>query len=1088
MEKIYTYLKPLAKVAVLILLMITIHHESKASHAAGADLTYRWLSGNTYEVTAAFYRDCGGISQPTTVTLEYGSANCNYSSSVNLPIINNGPVITYPCNSTQTTCNGGSTPGIQQWLYRGNITLPFACTDWILSYNVVARNCAINTIVQPNPCNSSTSYEPIYVEALLNNVDAPGNSSPTFSNVPISFICLGQDFNYNHGVIDIDADSLAYSVITPLTSTNTTITYLPGFSAASPVSSSPAFSINPVTGDLFMHSTALQVSVVAVKVREFRNGILIGSVIRDMQIYSRNCSPNIVPVASGINGTNAFTAYVCPGTNLCFNVNSNDDNAGQSIVMTWNSGIPAATFNISGAPFPTGQFCWTPQASDARTQPYTFTVTVRDDACPLNGLQTYSYQIYVPKVDADITSSDFSGFGVSCNNGTNGSLTVDPTGGILPFTYLWNTGQMTQTNSGLSAGTYTVTVTDSKGCSNNFTGTVSEPDQLLALITGFNEPTCNQSNGTASVGVSGGAGGNEIVWSSGQTTSSVSGLSAGTYTVTVTDDNNCTSEAQVTLQNMGNNSNTPVTASICQGSSYTLPDGNVVSDQGVYNTMLTSSTGCDSVIVTTLTVNSAITEQVSASICPGDSYMLPDGALVSNAGIYNTTLVSSGNCDSIIVTTLSLNSVYNLNFDVAICSGSLYTFPDGSVSGVAGSHTSYLTTVAGCDSIIITTLSVNPAIGSVANAEICPGSTYLLPDGQSVSLAGTYTTTLSTSLGCDSVITTHISLKTITTPTVTASGALAFCPGGSVILTSSTAANYQWLKNGVVISGATAQSYTANKSGNYKVRVSTSCGDVISGPKIVTKYGVPAVSVSPSGNVSICLYDSVLISATVAGSNPVTYQWYRNNVLIAGATTDSYYVNSNGRYKVMVTNSQTGCSTISSVTKVEKESFSATLTHDYPLVTCGPNITFTISTNAGLGTTFQWKRNNIVLQGVTGATLLTKAPGTYKAIVTSASGCTRISNAFTVVDCTDDLRMANTYKVFPNPSNGIVQIEKTDGIMGDMVAELTDLSGRVLQTINYKSAQSNSQMQFDTSGLPGGVYYLRIIEKGKVNALKIVVE
>lgn len=205
---------------------------------------------------------------------------------------------------------------------------------------------------------------------------------------------------------------------------------------------------------------------------------------------------------------------------------------------------------------------------------------------------------------------------MSCNNGTNGSLTVDPTGGILPFTYLWNTGQMTQTNSGLSAGTYTVTVTDSKGCSNNFTGTVSEPDQLLALVTGFSEPTCNQSNGTASVGVSGGAGGNEIVWSTGQTSSSVSGLSAGTYTVTVTDDNNCTSEAQVTLQNMGNNSNTPVTASICQGSSYTLPDGNVVSAPGIYNTMLTSSTGCDSMIVTTLTVNSAITEQVSASICP----------------------------------------------------------------------------------------------------------------------------------------------------------------------------------------------------------------------------------------------------------------------------------------------------------------------------------------------------------------------------------------------------------------------------------------------------------------------------------------
>ncbi|HMT29958.1 MAG TPA: T9SS type A sorting domain-containing protein, partial [Bacteroidia bacterium] len=666
--------------------------------------------------------------------------------------------------------------------------------------------------------------------------------------------------------------------------------------------------------------------------------------------------------------------------------------------------------------------------------------------------------------------------------------TVDPSGGILPFSYLWNTGQSTQTNSGLAAGIYTVTVTDSKGCSNAFTATVSEPDQLLAVITGINDPTCNQSNGTASVGVTGGAGGDEYLWSNGQTTSSVSGLSAGTYTVTVTDDNNCTSEAQVTLQNVGENSTTPVAASICQGSSYTLPDGSLVSAQGVYNTNLISSTGCDSLIVTTLTVNAVITVQVSASICPGDSYMLPDGTLVSDAAVYNTLLVSSGNCDSLVVTTLSLNPVYSNNVDVAICSGSTYTFPDGTVSGVAGTHTSSLLTAAGCDSVIITTLTVNPATGSVTDAQICSGTSYSLPDGQLVSQPGTYTTTLSTSLGCDSVVTTHLSIIVISTPTVTASGPLAFCPGESVVLTSSVAANYQWLKNGVVIPGATAQSYTANKSGNYKVRVSTPCGDVLSGAKVVTKYGVPAVTVSPSGTVSICLYDNLLISASVSGSNPVTYQWYRNNVLIVGATNPTYVATSNGRYKVMVTNSQTGCTTISPVTKVEKQNFTATLTHDLPLISCGPDITFTITTNAGAGSTFQWKRNGVILQGVTGSTLITKAPGTYKVIVTSASGCTRISNAFTVVDCYDNTRTASNYKVFPNPSNGIVQIEKTDGITGDLIVELSDISGRIVQTLNHKSIDVNSRLQFDTSNLPKGIYSLRIIENGQVNSLKVLVE
>src|SRR6185295_9247535 len=102
-----------------------------------------------------------------------------FSQSVALfPITGTGQEITYPCPGSPTTCTNGTQPGIQQWVYRGIITLPYPCTDWNFNFSVAARNCAITTIVKPNPCNSTTSPGNIYVEATLNNVVAPNNSSP----------------------------------------------------------------------------------------------------------------------------------------------------------------------------------------------------------------------------------------------------------------------------------------------------------------------------------------------------------------------------------------------------------------------------------------------------------------------------------------------------------------------------------------------------------------------------------------------------------------------------------------------------------------------------------------------------------------------------------------------------------------------------------------------------------------------------------------------------------------------------------------------------------------------------------------------
>jgi len=135
-------------------------------------------------------------------------------------------------------------------------------------------------------------------------------------------------------------------------------------------------------------------------------------------------------------------------------------------------------------------------------------------------------------VTASVTKTD-----PLCNNAANGTATVTAGGGTPGYTYLWSNTQTTPTATGLIASTYTVTVTDSQGCSTIANITLNNPPALAASATGVN-PLCNgASNGTATVTASGGTPAYTYAWSNSQTTATATGLSVGTYTVTVTDVN-----------------------------------------------------------------------------------------------------------------------------------------------------------------------------------------------------------------------------------------------------------------------------------------------------------------------------------------------------------------------------------------------------------------------------------------------------------------------------------------------------------------------------------------------------------------------
>ena len=135
-----------------------------------------------------------------------------------------------------------------------------------------------------------------------------------------------------------------------------------------------------------------------------------------------------------------------------------------------------------------------------------------------------------------------------CSNNTGAVLnTSSVTGGTTPYTYLWSNGATTLTLNNLSGGTYTLTVTDANGCSRTASTTIN----FFAPPTVNLTPTNLLCNGGSTVAVAaavtGGTAPFSYAWSNSATNSSISGLAAGTYTVTVTDSKGCTATRSVTL-------------------------------------------------------------------------------------------------------------------------------------------------------------------------------------------------------------------------------------------------------------------------------------------------------------------------------------------------------------------------------------------------------------------------------------------------------------------------------------------------------------------------------------------------------------
>ncbi len=378
----------------------------KASHLMGGDLTYSCIGGNTFRIRLTLYRDCAGINMNTTETIAVNSTSCSFSTNLSAPLEPGYPIeVSALCSSQlgNSTCNGGSLQGVQEYVYSVIYTLPSACTDWVFSYSNCCRNYAITT----GPGGQS-----FYFEATLNNVLAPCNNSPDFFTKPVPYFGVNQPQTYSHATTELDGDNLVYSLTIPKQSAGTNVTYIAPWSFSYPITTSTGtFPINSTTGQMTFTPTLVQNSVTAVLVQEFRGGQLIGSVRRDIQliiINGGNGAVNIGPVYN-LNGatanpgqTNVFTA--CAGTPMTFQIQASDPNgASPNVTNNAASALPGASLLSSGTNPRTLTFNWTPPASSVGYN--SFYINVSDNFCPIPSLANVNIVIYVAGVEI-VASSD----------------------------------------------------------------------------------------------------------------------------------------------------------------------------------------------------------------------------------------------------------------------------------------------------------------------------------------------------------------------------------------------------------------------------------------------------------------------------------------------------------------------------------------------------------------------------------------------------------------------------------------------------------------------------------------------------------
>ncbi|MCB9329634.1 MAG: T9SS type A sorting domain-containing protein [Lewinellaceae bacterium] len=286
----------------------------------------------------------------------------------------------------------------------------------------------------------------------------------------------------------------------------------------------------------------------------------------------------------------------------------------------------------------------------------------------------------------------------------------------------------------------------------------------------------------------------------------------GAYLATLTNVAGCDSILALTLTVLPV-SETALEASICQGEMY-LFNGDELTDAGAYTAVLTNAVGCDSTVTLVLSVLPVSTSAVEVAICAGTTYQF-DGVDLTEPGAYTAVFTGVNGCDSTVVLNLAVLPIFETQLDAAICPGDTYEF-NGEILDAPGSYTAMLISSNGCDSLVALELSFLPNLTTELEAHICPGESYEIA-GLTFNTPGTYTILLTSINGCDSMVVLTLAVNLVNT---------AVSLQGNTLMALADDVFYQWIDcaTNEAIGGATESSFTPAMSGSYAVIITDGIG------------------------------------------------------------------------------------------------------------------------------------------------------------------------------------------------------------------------------------------------------------------------